>query len=386
MSFNPFKFLTSISIVVLAAACGEQQQAPQGPPPPPAVTAIEVKSINAKYFDEYPGIVTALDQIELRPQVTGYITGVYFQDGQKVSKGQKLYSIDAQVYDANYQQAQANVQLQETNLMKAQKDADRYHELDKHDAIAKQQVDYADAALEAAKKQVSAAKSAVNSVRANVSFATIYAPFAGTIGISNVKKGTAVVAGQTILNTVSTDNPIAVDFAVSQKDIFRFTSLQQKPSAKDSTFTISFGSDVYPYPGSINLIDRAVDAQTGTIKTRLAFPNAKGLLKAGMNTTVRIANDGSQKSISIPNKAISEQLGEFFVYVIGDSSKVSQRKVQLGKQIGADILVKDGLKEGEKIVVEGVQKLREGAFVKVTDAKTAAAPAATGAPAQTKKP
>lgn len=366
MLSNSLKKYTAIGSVVLLAACGASDKNPQqqGPPPAVPVTVSEVQTTDAVYYDDYPATLSALNQTELRAQVSGYVTGVYFQDGQKVSKGQKLYSIDAQVYDANYQQSIANLQVQETNMMKAQKDADRYHELDKHDAIAKQQVDYADAALEAATKQVNAAKAAVNSVRANVSFSTIYAPFSGTIGISNVKAGTAVVAGQTVLNTVSTDNPIAVDFAVDQKEIYRFIQMQQqKPNAKDSTFMISFGTDVYPYPGSISLIDRAVDPQTGTIKTRLVFPNEKGMLKPGMNTSVRVKNSSAQQSIIIPNKAVSEQLGEFFVYVLGDSSKVTQRKVVLSKQIGSNIIVKDGLKQGEKIVVEGMQKLREGAVV-----------------------
>ncbi|MES2849263.1 MAG: efflux RND transporter periplasmic adaptor subunit [Bacteroidota bacterium] len=376
MVFNSFKQYIIAGAAIVLASCGGSDKSgiPQGPPPPTPVTVTEVQTTDAVYYDEYPATLSALNQTDLRSQVTGYITGVYFQDGQKVSKGQKLYSIDAQIYDANYQQSIANLQVQETNMMKAQKDADRYHELDKHDAIAKQQVDYADASLEAAKKQVAAARAVVNSVRANVSFSTITAPFTGTIGISGVKTGTAVVAGQTILNTVSTDNPIAVDFAVDQKEIYRFVQMQQKQNAKDSTFLIAFGTDIYPYPGSISLIDRAVDPQTGTIKTRLVFPNDKGMLKPGMNTSVRIKNSSAQQSIIIPNKAISEQLGEFFVYVVGDSSKVTQRKVALGKQIGTNIIVKDGLKQGEKIVVEGIQKLREGAVIttappKAPDAK-----------------
>ncbi len=365
MLLNFIKKYTPVAGVVFIVSCGSTDKSQQqGPLPPTFVTVADVQTTDAVYYDEYPGTITALNQTELRAQVSGYITGIYFQDGQKVSKGQRLYSIDAQVYNANYQQSLANLQVQETNMMKAQKDADRYHELEKHDAIAKQQVDYADAALEASKRQVAAARAAVNSVRANVNFSTILAPFSGTIGISNVKVGTSVVAGQSVLNTVSTDNPIAVDFAVDQKEIYRFTQLQQqKANPKDSSFMIAFGADVYPYPGNISLIDRAVDAQTGTIKTRLVFPNEKGLLKPGMNTSVRVKNSSAQQSIIIPNKAVSEQLGEFFVYVVGDSSKVTQKKVSLGKQMGSSIIVRDGLKQGDKIVTEGVQKLREGAII-----------------------
>jgi membrane fusion protein (multidrug efflux system) len=211
----------------------------------------------------------------------------------------------------------------------------------------------------------------VNAVRANVSFATIVAPFSGTIGISLVRSGTSVVAGQTVLNTISTDNPIAVDFAVDQKEVYRFSQLQQAQKAGDSTFSIAFGTDVYPAHGSINLIDRAVDAQTGSIKTRLTFPNDKNVLKAGMSTTVRVLNNAASASVIIPYKAITEQLGEFFTYVVGDSNKVSQRKILLGKQIGTNIIVKDGLKAGDKIVVQGVQNLREGAVITTEQPKPA---------------
>jgi membrane fusion protein (multidrug efflux system) len=367
MKFKFFRIPVPIVTAVLFAACGtkQQQQQQQGPPPPVPVTVEDAKAVEATYYDEYPGTVTALNQTEIRAQVTGYITGIYFKDGAKVSKGQKLYSIDQQLYDANYDQAIANLQVQETNLQKAQKDADRYHELDKRDAIAKQQVDYADAALEAAKKQVEAAKSGVNAVKANVNFATIAAPFSGTIGISQVRMGTSVVAGQSVLNIISTDNPIAVDFSVDQKEVYRFAQLEQSQKPDDSTFSIAFGTDMFPAHGSINLIDRAVDPQTGTIKTRLVFSNDKNLLKAGMSTTVRVLNNASQKSVVIPYKAITEQLGEFFVYVVGDSNKVSQRKLVLGKQIGTNIIVRNGLKEGEKIVVQGVQNLREGAVITI---------------------
>lgn len=372
MNYKQFHILFLSAITIIIASCGDNKsQQAFGPPSAVPVTVAEVTSTDAVYYDEYPGIITPLNEIALTAQVSGYVTGIYFKDGQKVSKGQKLYSIDAQVYNANYQQSVANLQLQETNLLKAQKDAERYHELDKHDAVAKQQVDYADAALEAAQKQVAAAKANVAAVQSNVRFAGISAPFSGTIGISQVKKGTAVVAGQTILNTISTDNPIAVDFAVGQKEIYRFTQMQQAGADKDSVFTIVFGTDVYPYPGKISVIDRAVDPQTGTIKTRLVFPNEKGMLKAGMNTTVRVKNSAFEKSTIIPFKAVTEQLGEFFVYVVTDSSKVTQRKVQLGRQIDSNVIINEGLQKGDKIAVQGVQNLHQGSVITIAPANAA---------------
>lgn len=362
------RIYTSIAVAFLLAACGNKKETPQTTAPPPVfVTVMTVKDTTANVHEEYPATVTALNEIKLTAQVNGYVTGVYFKDGDKVIKGQRLYTIDQQVYNAALQQAQANAQVQETNVLKAQKDADRYHELQKHDAIATQQVDYADAALEAAKKQLAAARANIAGVRANVGFAVIRAPFSGTIGISQVKTGTAVVAGQTVLNTVSTDDPIAVDVNIDQKEIFRFAQLQQKKAVPgDSTFTLAFGADKYAEPGKIYLVDRAVDPQTGTIKTRLVFPNGKGLLKSGMNGTLVVAGNNTATSVLIPFKAVTEQLGEYFAYVVGDSSKVTQRKVEIGQQLGGSVIIRSGLTSGEKIVVEGVQNLRQGSVITTT--------------------
>jgi membrane fusion protein (multidrug efflux system) len=365
MKLNKY-YLAYISLAYILTSCSPSEEPAKMQSEAVTVTVAKVVSTEAVYYDEYPGSVNALNQIDLTAQVSGYITKINFQDGQNVKKGQLLYSIDAQVYQANYQQAIANLQVQEANLVRAQKDADRYHELDKHDAIAKQQVDYADANLEAIKKQVAAAKANVASVHSGVKFSNIYAPFTGTIGISQVKVGTAVVAGQTILNTVSTNHPIAVDFTIDQKDIFHFSQLQQnKNKLTDSTFTIAFGEDLYPEPGKISFIDRAVDPQTGTIKLRLEFANSKEMLKPGMNTIVHVKSDAAKKSLLIPYKAVIESLGEFMVYVVGDNSIVNQRQVVLGRQIDNNVIVKDGLKVGESIVVEGVQNLHEGSTVKI---------------------
>ncbi|MBS1612889.1 MAG: efflux RND transporter periplasmic adaptor subunit [Bacteroidetes bacterium] len=388
MTSTLIKFIQAIVVILalalalsLTACKGKQEEGGGGwAQGPVAVGTARVEQTNANYHITYPGTVVALNQIQLMPQVSGYITGIYFKDGDRVSKGQKLYTIDAQLYAANYDQAVANLRLQETNLLKAQKDADRYHELEKNDAIAKQQVDYAEAALEGAKKQVEAAKAAVQSQQTSVKYTTITAPFDGTIGISQVKVGGAVTAGMTLLNTVSTDNPMAVDFAVDQGDIYRFTKLQQEAKANDSTFTIAFSeTDVYPYPGKISFLERAVDAQTGTLKVRLEFPNKGNLLRAGMSCNVRVANNNSAPVILIPTIAITEQLGEYFVY-IANGNKATQQKVTLGTVVGNKTIITAGLKGGETIVTDGVQKLHEGS--EITTGGGEAAPAANAEPAK----
>lgn len=364
--------LYKTGVIVLAvtalSGCGggdkaKQQQAAQGPPPV-AVNLITVSTGDAVYYDVYPATIAPLNQVDIRAQVAGYITGIFFKDGDHVYKGQKLYTIDQQAYQANYQQALAQVAVQKTNLVKAQKDADRYHYLDKQDAIAKQQVDYADAALDAAKKQVDAAEANVRSVETNLKYSTIYAPFDGTIGISQVKVGTAVAPGGQVLNSVSQDNPLAADILVDQKQIPRFGKmLASGGGVKDSVFMLVLpDGSVYPNPGSISLIDRAVDPQTGTIKTRLIFINPKNILKPGITGNVRVKNDAGNV-ILIPYRAVTEQMGEYIVYVTIPNNKVTQRKITLGAHVFDKVVVTGGLQEGEKIVTDGVQKLRDSSVI-----------------------
>ncbi len=352
----------SLALLLMASACGNKNQPGIQGPPPVSVAVEKVKTNNVMYYDEYPAIVKALSEVELRPQVNGYITAVHFKEGERVRKGQKLYSIDQQQSEAAYQQAVANLSVQESNLVKAKQDVERYRELDKRDAIAKQQVDYAEAAYEAAQKQVEAGKATVRSVQTNVRYATIVAPFDGTIGISQVRLGASVSPGVTLLNTISTDDPMGVDITVDQTEIYRFTQLAKaKASSTDSTFRLSLGDQLYPLPGKISIIDRAVDPQTGTIRMRLIFPNPDHSLRSGMSGTLKVLTTASS-AILVPYKSITEQLGEFYVYV-ADSLKVTQAKVVLGKQIGRSVIIQNGLKGGEIIVTEGVQNLREGSSI-----------------------
>jgi RND family efflux transporter MFP subunit len=355
-----------ISMIVLSSCGG----APPPPPPPPvSVSVYAVAEGAAAYYDDYAGTITALQSVDIRPQVSGYITNIYFQDGQHVSKGQKLYSIDKQQYVANYDQAVANLSVSSANEAKAQQDADRYEELAKNDAIAKQILDHAITDLQAAKMQVAASKASVASLANNVRFADISAPLTGTIGISQVKVGAVVTPGQTVLNTISGDGPIAVDVNVDERQIPNFIRLQQKADPKDSTFQLVLtDQSVYPYYGKIAFLDRAVDPQTGTIKARLVFPNPNNMLRDGMNCNVRIRNNGGGEQLLIPYKAVVEQLGEYFVYV-ADQNKAIQHKVSLGTKINDKIVISSGVEEGDSVITEGVQKLRDSSNIKITAVK-----------------
>ena len=351
-------------------ACGDKKEAQQqAPPPPTPVTVVKATTGNATYYDQFPATITPLVEVEIQPQVAGNITGIFFQDGQHVRKGQKLYTIDPQQYRAGYDQAVANLNVQKANLNRAQKDADRYTTLAQQDAIARQVVDNATATLDAARMQVEAAQATIRQVGTNLKYTTIYAPMDGTIGISQVRMGAAVAPGSVPLNTISSDNPIAADVQADASEIPRFLRLQNRPnSVRDSTLMVLMpdGSS-YKYPGSLRIVDRAVDPQTGTLRVRIAFPNPEKLLKPGLNVNVRVRNSTDKPELLIPYQAVTEQMSEYFVFVVGDSSKVTQKKVTLGARINDKVIVKNGLTEGETVVTEGTQKIKEGAKVKVNN-------------------
>lgn len=315
----------------------------------------------------YPANVVPLLETELRAEVTGYITNIYVTDGAKVSKGQRLYEIDRTRYQAAYDQAKANLAIAKANLDRVQTDLQRYQTLSDKDAIAKQTLDYAYTDLNNQKAQVQSAEAALTTALTNLQRSVIVAPFSGTIGISQVRTGALVSAGTTLLNTVSSTDPIAVEFQINEKDISTFTKLQQEGTSSQIFATLPDGSR-YEAPGKIATIDRAVDSQTGTLRVRAAFANPSNLLRAGMNTTLNVQTTSVEEEVVIPYKAVFEQLGVFNVYTVNDSSQVEVKQISLGHKIGDKVIIKSGLNNGEKIVTEGVASIRPGATV--TEIKT----------------
>jgi len=378
MKINLLTLTALVMGSVLITACGDNKTAPAQNPmnAPVPVNAYTVSEEQVVGTDTYPGTVVPLNEVELRAQVSGYITNSYVQDGQMVTKGQKLYEIDRTQYQATYNQAQANLRTARANLERVRQDLVRYENLAKQDAIARQRVDYARADFATAQAQVASAQAGVSGASTNLRYSVITAPMSGRIGIAQVKIGAQVSPGSTLINTISADNPIAVDIVINASEVPRFTRLQGKNTA-DSTFTIQFtDGSVYPRQGKIQAIDRAIDPQTGTITVRVSFPNPERALIPGMTTVLRVRNADIGRQLVIPNKAITEQMGEYYAYVIqGDS--VVQNRVALGTKVADKIVVREGLKAGDKIVVEGTQKLRPGAKVVLGPPQAASGPSAS---------
>jgi len=392
------------SIVLISSvglfSCG-QKLPPPTPPTPVNLYAVKLQQVF--YYDKYPSTTQALSQVNIYPEVQGYITGIYFKEGDHVKKGQLLYEIDKRLFQAAYDQAEANLKVAHGNTVQAQQDADRYTYLNKQKAVAEQLYDHAVITLQNAENSEKAAEEAVKSAKTNLAYSVIYAPFDGTIGFSQVKLGNMVTVGQTILNTISTDNPMAVDFLVNEKQLNAFESLEKgKKDEPDSLFTILMpDNSLYSYPGKISIIDRAVDPLTGAIRVRLVFPNPDYTLKVGMSCVVRVHNQEATPQMLIPNKAVVEQMGEYFVFVKKDTMlppphaggagekkeenkketkdtdkevKVPtpvaiQKKVQLGQTIGPNVIVKSGINEGDSVIVDGVQLLHDGSRINSANKK-----------------
>jgi RND family efflux transporter MFP subunit len=330
----------------------DKAAAAAGPPATP-VNITEAKTVNAVYYDQYQATVVALSSVELRAQVTGFITGIFFKEGEVVPKGKLLYEIDRRTFQAAYQQARANLSSAQANLVRAQKDADRYSFLLKQDAVARQTYDQAVATLATAQSQVESARAGVTTAQTNLSYSQIRAPFTGRIGISQVRLGAQVSPGTTLLNTISSENPIGTDIVINEQSVDRFYDLQKHTT--DTTFKLKLSSgSMYNQRGTIYAIDRGVNSLTGAV--------------------LNVLNNESGDRVQIPYKAVTEQMGEYFVFLAQDTI-AKQQKVTLGPRISDNVVIMTGLKEGDKVVTEGFQRLRDGGKI------TLGASAAQGGPA-----
>ena len=382
----------ALSALFLAACSGGKEQggAPGagGPPPAPAVTVMTLKSETVPMVAELPGRTTPYLIAELRPQVTGILTQRAFNEGSEVKAGQVLYRIDPAPYQAAFDSAKAALARAEANAQVARIKAERHTGLVKIEAVSKQANDDAQAGLKQAQAEVAAAKAALDKAKIDLDYTRLKSPIAGRIGRSAVTAGALVTANQVqALATVQQLDPIYVDLTQSSADMLRLRGeiaagrLQAGAKGEVPVKLILEDGSEYAAEGRLALSEVTVDEGTGSVTLRAKFSNADGVLLPGMYVRARLPQGTRSDAILVPHKALSrDPLGNALVMAVDTESKVVARPVQVAQSLGDNWVVTSGVKPGERIIVEGLQKVRPGVAVQAEDA--GAAPAAPAAAAQ----
>ncbi|MEX0882020.1 MAG: efflux RND transporter periplasmic adaptor subunit, partial [Cyclobacteriaceae bacterium] len=242
------------------------------------------------------------------------------------------------------------------------RDLERYQKLREGNAIAGQVYDNALTDLRNAESELLAAQAQVDNDLTNLRYASIRSPFSGTIGFSSVRLGALVNQGQTLLNVISSNDPIGVDFFAGEKNLQKFQTMMENKNEimSDSTFMIRMpDGHLHPYPGSLENMDRAIDRETGTIQIRLNFPNPDHVLKPGLSTNINIKANNGERVLTIPQKATMERMGETSVFV-KEGETAHEKIIELGRKFKDRIIVIKGLNEGQEIIISGTQKLKDG--------------------------
>jgi membrane fusion protein (multidrug efflux system) len=364
----------AVVAIALAAALVSCAKTPAQPPaaPAPRVLAMQAIQRTATVTGEFVGEVRAYREVELRPQVTGTVQSILFEPGRTVKEGQVLFIIDPRPYQASLAQALAAVADSQAALARAQQDVARYEPLLPDNAIPRATYDAAVATAKSAQAAVDARRAAADKARLDLDNTRVRSPVTGQIGLQKVEVGALASAGQTGLATVSTLDPVYVNFSIPESDYVRVVraggsreSAVKEARAHPIEIALPDGS-LYPQKGRFDFAERAITTSTGTLLLRALFPNPQKLLRPGLNVRVRTVYEEVPNALLVPQRAVIELLGRTFVMVVGPGDKTEQRPVALGDRTGEFWIVRSGLEPGERIVVDGLQKAPPGTRVMPT--------------------
>ena len=413
-----------LAALITTAGCGSkgEHSAAAAQPPPPTVIVSEVTQKTVPIYSEYVGQTRADNTVELRARVEGVLQKVYFKEGMPVRKGQLLFTIDKRPFEAALQSAkaiadkavadlaqaqqrtdvlQAQAQLADAQavLARADQDVARLAPLAKEKAVTEQDLDAAIAAqksakatvdarqanltnleaavkytVERARAEVSASNARITQAKLDLSYCDIYAPLSGVIGFLQVDEGNLVGRGDaTLLATVSAADPLLVDFSVSEIEYLKLTDAKTVGHhASNLRFDLLLSDESqHPYQGTFRVLDRTVDPTTGTLKVEATFPNPGSYLRPGQFARVRVAVAERENAILVPQRAVQELQGAKTVFVVDAQNMVSVRSIKLGDEADKEVVVLDGLNPGERVIVEGMQKVRPGSQVNPATAEQA---------------
>lgn len=360
--------LAASAFCLVLAGCGEQKAPPA--PPVPEVQVATVLQRDVPVYFETIGQTRGSEEVEIRARVEGFLETVNFQEGTFVKEGDLLFTIDPRSLQANLDQASGNLTKSEASHLKAKQDVERYQPLVAQKAIARQIYDNAVATEKAAKAAVEAARAAAESAKISLAYARIEAPVSGLIGKTDVRPGNLVGRGEnTLLTTISKLDPIRVRTSISEADYLRFARRVQETGQKlkdrpEAFQMVLADGSVHAHRGRLAYADATVDPATGTLLVEAEFPNPQRLVRSGQYARLRVTVAEKKDAILIPQRAVQELQSLFNVAVVGPDDKVEIRPVKPGERVGSLWVIAEGLKSGERIVVEGLQKVRAGVQVK----------------------
>ncbi len=368
------------TLVVLVTAAGGYYflgnrggQVPQkaAAPPPPDVGVMEVKRADVPLTLAYGGRVAGFRTVEIRAMVSGTIMKREYAEGARVKQGEALFRIDPRPYQAVFDRASAQLAQAKATAVQAEENFNRIQELSNRQVATPKQLDDARAARDQSRAAIQSVEADIENARLNLEFTVVKAPVAGPTALLSPPEGSIAQAQQTVLTTITQLDPAYVNFSVTDAELREFRTFSDnldKPlSDDDITVAIQFGDGTtYPQTGKVIMSSQNVDLRTGTVQIRSVFPNKDGTILPGQFVRLVIKGITLPKAIVIPQQAVSQGPQGTFVYVVNSGSAAEIRPVKLDREVGAGWLVRDGLNEGDRIIADGVMRVRPGAPVKAS--------------------
>jgi membrane fusion protein (multidrug efflux system) len=372
------RLATALAVSALAVLGCDRKGEQTGPPVPNVVVAT-VTQKDVEVASEWVGTTTGNVNAQIHPKIQGYLVKQSYRDGSQVKAGDLLFEIDDRQYQAAYLEAKGQLAREQAILVKAQQDVRRYTPLAAEGAVSQMELDDAVQARAAGQASVEAARAALESARLNLEWTKVTSPIDGIAGIANTQVGN-LVSPQTLLTEVSQLDPIKVNIQISEIEYLRFAeaisaaSATGRPGERANLTLILADGSPYKEKGRFNVAGLDVAATTGTIELQALFPNPGNLLRPGQFAKVRAPTDQLKGALLVPQRAVTDLQGTRQVAVVGADDKVAIKRVTLGPVSGSDYVISEGLAPGDRVIVEGAQKVRNGMLVKAETAPVAAQP------------
>jgi RND family efflux transporter MFP subunit len=366
-----------VLIVALTICTGCASHTEKPAPPPPGVTVTPVIQKDVPIHQEWVGTMLGNVDADIRPKVDGFLVSRLYSEGSYVTKGSPMFQLDKRQAQAAVEQAQGNLERARAALGQAQIDVRRYTPLVAQKAVSQAELDKALSSETAGKAQVNAEQAALDNAQLDLGWTTVTSPISGIAGVSKVQIGD-LMTPTTIMTTISSVNPIYVDFSIAEQDYIRFVREKTGRQAGQNLELILGDGTVFPRRGHALFVNREVDSRTGSIQVRGEFPNPGNVLRPGQYARIRAATELRKGALLIPQQAVSELQGVYQVGVVTTDNKATIKTVKLGPQSGDMWVVESGLQVGDNVVVDGLQRIKSGMTVAPTPFKDTQATAPTG--------